>query len=202
MKHFDHIVFDVDGTLADTEESVLSSLAQIVQEETGKTLPRNELEFALGIPGKNALEKLGIYSQATLDRWCQVAASFKRTPSACFQVCLKSSQHSPIAAANLASSPHVRATNTQKKLHPLASISILSTSSLSKTQPNINPHPHPCSNISGVRARILATSSTLATPSTTNNAQLRQGSVLPEQHGDHTKTSQTPPTTSKLPTTY
>lgn len=109
-------------------------------------------------------------------------------PSACFQVCLKSSQHSPIAAANLASSPHVRATNTQKKLHPLASISILSTSSLSKTQPNINPHPHPCSNISDVRARILATSSTLATPSTTNNAQLQQGSVLPEQHGDHTKT--------------
>ena len=81
MKHFDHIVFDVDGTLADTEESVLSSLAQIVQEETGKTLPRNELEFALGIPGKNALEKLGIYSQATLDRWCHVAASFKNTIS-------------------------------------------------------------------------------------------------------------------------
>lgn len=77
MKHFDHIVFDVDGTLADTEESVLSSLVQIVQEETSKTLPRHELDFALGIPGKDALEKLGIYSQATLDRWRQVAASFK-----------------------------------------------------------------------------------------------------------------------------
>lgn len=81
MKQFDHVVFDVDGTLADTEESVLSSLAQIVQEETGKTLSRNDLEFALGIPGKDALEKLGIYSQATLDRWCQVAASFKKTIS-------------------------------------------------------------------------------------------------------------------------
>ena len=43
MKQFDHVVFDVDGTLADTEESVLSSLAQIVQEKTGKTLPQNEL---------------------------------------------------------------------------------------------------------------------------------------------------------------
>lgn len=81
MKQFDHVVFDVDGTLADTEESVLSSLAQIVQEETGKTLPQNELEFALGIPGKDALEKLGIYSQATLDRWCHVAASYKSTIS-------------------------------------------------------------------------------------------------------------------------
>lgn len=201
MKHFDHIVFDVDGTLADTEESVLSSLVQIVQEETGKTLPRHELEFALGIPGKDALEKLGIYSQATLDRWCKLPPALK-APSACFQVCLKSSQHSPIAAANLASSPHVRATNTQTKLHPLASISFLNTSSLSKTQPSTSLRPHPCSNISDVRARILATSSTLATPSTTNNAQLQQGSVLPEQHGDHTKISQTPPTTSKPPTTY
>ncbi len=153
MKHFDHIVFDVDGTLADTEESVLSSLVQIVQEETSKTLPRHDLDFALGIPGKDALEKLGIYSQATLDRWCQVAASFKSTISV-FPGLLKSSQHSPTTAAILASSPHVRATNTQKKLHPLASISILSTSSLSKTQPYINPHPLPCSNISGVRARI------------------------------------------------
>ena len=81
MKQFDHVVFDVDGTLADTEESVLSSLAQIVQEKTGKTLPQNELEFALGIPGKDALEKLGICSQATLDRWCHVAASFKSTIS-------------------------------------------------------------------------------------------------------------------------
>ena len=41
MKYFDYIVFDVDGTLADTEESVLSSLGQIVQEETGKTPLRN-----------------------------------------------------------------------------------------------------------------------------------------------------------------
>ena len=71
MKYFDYIVFDVDGTLADTEESVLSSLGQIIQEETGKTLPRHELEFALGIPGKNALEKLGVYSQATLVPSCR-----------------------------------------------------------------------------------------------------------------------------------
>ena len=201
MKHFDHIVFDVDGTLADTEESVLSSLGQTVQEETGKTLPRHELEFALGIPGKNALEKLGIYSQATLDRWCQVAASFKSTISVfpgLHQVIATLSDNG--CKLGIVSS---RARDEcAEEIAPLGFDSILSTSSLSKTQPNINPHPLPCSNISGVRARILATSSTLATPSTTNNAQLRQGSVLPEQHGDHTKISQTPPTTSRPPTTY
>lgn len=201
MKYFDYIVFDVDGTLADTEESVLSSLGQIIQEETGKTLPRHELEFALGIPGKNALEKLGIYSQATLNRWCQVAASFKSTIS------VFPGLHEVIATLSdngcklgIVSS---RARDEYaEEIAPLGFDKYFEHISLSKTQPNINPHPLPCSNISGVRARILATSSTLATPSTTNNAQLRQGSVLPEQHGDHTKISQTPPTTSKPPTTY
>lgn len=78
-----------------------------------------------------------------------------KAPSACFPACTKLSQHSPTTAANLASSPHVRATNTQTKLHPLASISFLNTSSLSKTQPSTSLRPHPCSNISDVRARIL-----------------------------------------------
>lgn len=200
MKHFDHIVFDVDGTLADTEESVLYSLVQIVQEETGKTLPRHELEFALGIPGKDALEKLGIYSQATLNRWCQVAASFKSTISV-FPGLLE-------VIATLANngcklgivSSRARDEYTDE-IAPLGFDKFFNTSSLSKTQPSTSLRPHPCSNISGVRARILATSSTLATPSTTNNAQLQQGSVLPEQHGDHTKISQMPPTTSKPPTT-
>ena len=125
-----------------------------------------------------------------------------KAPSACFQVCLKSSQNSPIAVAILALSPRERAMSTPKKLRPLVSIDILSTLSWSRIRPSTSPHPHPCSNISDVRAQTPTASSTLATPSTTNNAQLQQGSVLPEQHGDHTKTSQTPPTISKPPTTY
>lgn len=176
-------------------------LSRLSKKRPAKRSPDTSLNLPSAYPARMPLRN----SESTRrQRWIAGAKlpPALKAPSACFQVCLKSSQHSPIAAANLASSPHVRATNTQKKLHPLVSINILSASSLSKTQPNINPHPHPCSNISGVRARILATSSTLATPSTTNNAQLRQGSVLPERHGDHTKTSQTPPTTSKPPTTY
>lgn len=200
MKHFDHIVFDVDGTLADTEESVLSSLVQIVQEETGKTPPDTSLNLPSAYPARMPLRNL---ESTRRQRWIAGAKlpPALKAPSACFQVCLKSSQHSPIAAANLASSPHVRATNTQTKLHPLASISFLNTSSLSKTQSNTNPLPRPCSNIYGARAQTPTASSTLETPSTTNNAQHQQGSILPEQHGDRTKTSQTPPTTSKPPTT-
>lgn len=201
MKHFDHIVFDVDGTLADTEESVLSSLGQIIQEETGKTLPRHELEFALGIPGKNALEKLGIYSQATLDRWCQVAASFKSTISV-FPGLREVIATLADSGCKLGIVSSRARDEYAEEIAPLGFDKYFEHIILVEDTTEHKPHPLPCSNISGVRARILATSSTLETPSTTNNAQLRQGSVLPERHGDHTKTSQTPPTTSKPPTTY
>lgn len=63
------------------KKALYHRLSRLSKKRPAKTLPRHELEFALGIPGKDALEKLGIYSQATLDRWCQVAASFKSTIS-------------------------------------------------------------------------------------------------------------------------
>ena len=201
MKQFDHVVFDVDGTLADTEESVLSSLAQIVQEETGKTLPQNELEFALGIPGKDALEKLGIYSQATLDRWCQVAASFKNTISV-FPGLLEVIAKLADSGCNLGIVSSRARDEYAEEIAPLGFDTYFEHIILVEDTTEHKPHPHPCSNISDVRVQTPTASSTLATPSTTNNVQLQQGSVLPEQHGDHTKTSQTPPTTSKPPTTY
>lgn len=58
MKHFDHIVFDVDGTLADTEESVLSSLGQIIQEETGKRSPDTSLNLPSAYPARMPLRNL------------------------------------------------------------------------------------------------------------------------------------------------
>ena len=200
MKHFDHIVFDVDGTLADTEESVLSSLVQIVQEETGKTLPRHELEFALGIPGKDALEKLGIYSQATLDRWCQVAASFKSTISV-FPGLLEVIATLADSGCKLGIVSSRARDEYAKEIAPLGFDKYFEHIILVEDTTEHKPAPAPMLEYLRRAGANPATSSTLATPSTTNNAQLRQGSVLPEQHGDRTKTSQTPPTTSKPPTT-
>ena len=51
---FKHIVFDVDGTLIDSETAVLKSLQKTLQEE-GITKSLEELKFALGIPGRDAL---------------------------------------------------------------------------------------------------------------------------------------------------
>ena len=54
------IIFDIDGTLLDTETAVLSSLQKLVSEELNKNLSFDELRFALGIPGEVTLNKLGI----------------------------------------------------------------------------------------------------------------------------------------------
>lgn len=57
---YDYIIFDIDGTLLDTEVAVLSSLQKLVCEELNKNLNFDELSFALGIPGEVTLNRLGI----------------------------------------------------------------------------------------------------------------------------------------------
>ena len=55
-----HLIFDIDGTLLDTEYAVLHSLQDTLMLYLNKRLPIEELTFALGIPGEVALSNLGI----------------------------------------------------------------------------------------------------------------------------------------------
>lgn len=57
--HYRHIVFDIDGTLLDTEQAVLHSLQDVVRLGQGRALPLDDLKFALGITGADALRQLG-----------------------------------------------------------------------------------------------------------------------------------------------
>lgn len=57
---YKHIVFDIDGTLIDTEYAILHSLQETVLLLSGKEIPFSELTFALGITGMDALKSLGI----------------------------------------------------------------------------------------------------------------------------------------------
>ena len=67
---YECVIFDIDGTLLDTEFAVLSSLQRLVFEELNKKFSFDELTFALGIPGEIALNKLGITNvPESIDRW-------------------------------------------------------------------------------------------------------------------------------------
>ncbi len=57
---YNYIIFDIDGTILDTETAVLSSLQKLLLEELNKNYSFEDLSFALGIPGEAALRKLGI----------------------------------------------------------------------------------------------------------------------------------------------
>lgn len=60
MMTYQHIVFDIDGTLIDTEHAVLHGLQDTLTQLTGETLPLESLTFSLGIPGDATLRRLGI----------------------------------------------------------------------------------------------------------------------------------------------
>ncbi len=57
---YNYIIFDIDGTILDTEIAVLSSLQKLLLEELNTDFSFEELKFALGIPGEITLSKLGI----------------------------------------------------------------------------------------------------------------------------------------------
>ena len=66
---YKHIVFDIDGTLIDTEYAVINSLIKTITEITGRAPQYESLKFALGITGRNALELvLAIYKSAATGR--------------------------------------------------------------------------------------------------------------------------------------
>lgn len=52
------LIFDVDGTILDTEKAILCSLQWVLKEELNEDYTLDALEFALGIPGKEALKNL------------------------------------------------------------------------------------------------------------------------------------------------
>lgn len=56
---YQHIVFDIDGTMLDTEHVLLTILQEIVLELQNKRMDLSELAFTSGIPGDVALKQLG-----------------------------------------------------------------------------------------------------------------------------------------------
>lgn len=74
---YTNIVFDIDGTLIDTEYAVLHSLQKTLEKVTGKTYEISNLKFSLGITGHAALSKLGIENiPVALELWTNYMTEF------------------------------------------------------------------------------------------------------------------------------
>ncbi len=71
------IIFDIDGTILDTEKAVLYSLQTTLRNE-GIHYDLEELRFALGIPGVAALQKLSVANiERVHEKWIKNMVEFK-----------------------------------------------------------------------------------------------------------------------------
>lgn len=76
------IIFDVDGTILDTEQAILQSLQRTLREETEKEYALDELRFALGIPGKDTLRQLNVDDLETVhQKWSAAVLDFSQEVS-------------------------------------------------------------------------------------------------------------------------
>lgn len=72
---YKHIVFDIDGTLLDSEQADLLALKRVILELQGREYEINKLRFALGIPSEVALTQLGIND---ISKGCQLWNSYMK----------------------------------------------------------------------------------------------------------------------------
>ncbi len=77
---YKQIVFDVDGTLLNTEYCIIRALQDTLLEWTGREVPAQELVFVLGIPGLASARQMGIENEeAFLARWEENLLSYAHT---------------------------------------------------------------------------------------------------------------------------
>jgi HAD superfamily hydrolase (TIGR01549 family) len=78
---FSTILFDIDGTIIDTESVIVSSLQEALSQITGREYAHNDLRFILGIPSAEALARLDLPADQTAQvkaLWPKILATKQR----------------------------------------------------------------------------------------------------------------------------
>lgn len=71
-----YVIFDIDGTIIDSELVILKSLQQVLKEE-GMDYKIDDLKFSFGIPGFNSLQKLNVKDiDRVLNKWAKTILDF------------------------------------------------------------------------------------------------------------------------------
>lgn len=80
QRKYRHFIFDIDGTLLDTEYAILHSLRDMLRQTQGREVPPQDLRFALGITGEDALRQLSITDiPAALRLWEERMLAYQQT---------------------------------------------------------------------------------------------------------------------------
>lgn len=69
---FKTLLFDVDGTIIDTENVMIRSLQKTLFEELNKKIPVEDLNYILGIPGREAISQFFYDNKEAdifMDKW-------------------------------------------------------------------------------------------------------------------------------------
>lgn len=78
MKKYKSIIFDIDGTILNTEKMNLIPLIRLIKEEKDIEMSYEELLFALALPGKKTLEKLGFKDiETSYNKWVKYVNEYE-----------------------------------------------------------------------------------------------------------------------------
>jgi HAD superfamily hydrolase (TIGR01549 family) len=77
---YNHIVFDIDGTLIDTEKAVLLSLQEALYQLQGKKYNLEDLRFTFGIPDDDSMKRLKVQDADSCERlWAKFKPEYTHT---------------------------------------------------------------------------------------------------------------------------